>query len=239
MTTPAPMAPRGDRAAFLGRVRARLRDGIPENHVRPVVPDGAPPPVAYAADDRDAAARFRSAAAALGAVVDDVPAGEAVRFAVAACTGRAARRVVVSRDPECAGVADALRDAGIEVVDAGDVHRSAEADIGITGAAFGIALTGSLVVDSTRAGARTASLLPAVHVALLARDAILPDPGALLRSLDAHLPDGLPSNLVLITGPSRSADIELQLTVGVHGPRELVIGLLGPRTGSRTAAGAR
>ena len=108
----------------------------------------------------------------------------------------------------------------------GDIAATAGADLGITGAVCGIALTGSLIVGSGRAGARTASLLPGVHLALLPRDAILPTPGHLFRDLPATLPDGLPSNLVLITGPSRSADIEMQLTIGVHGPRHLVIGLL-------------
>jgi L-lactate dehydrogenase complex protein LldG len=86
--------------------------------------------------------------------------------------------------------------------------------------------TASTSLWGRRAGSRTASLLPPVHLALVRRDAIVATPGDLLRHLPERLPDGLPSNLVLITGPSRSADIELQLTVGVHGPRELVIGLL-------------
>jgi L-lactate dehydrogenase complex protein LldG len=220
------MTSRGDREAFLGRVRERLRDGIPENILRPVLDlGGVVPAVEYSADLTDAAAAFTAAAGALGAIVrPDIERDALIREV---CKDNDVRRAVVSNDPECEGVGALLGGLGVEVVELGDIAATADVDLGITGAAYGIALTGSLVVDSTRAGARTASLLPPVHLALLRREALLPTPGDLFRHLGERLPDGLPSNLVLITGPSRSADIELQLTVGVHGPRELIIGLLG------------
>jgi L-lactate dehydrogenase complex protein LldG len=213
-----------DRDAFLQTVRARLSDGIPHSHVRPLTPDGAPPPITYAGEDRDPVTVFKEAARSAGATVEEVD--DAAAFVTALCTDQGVRRAVVSTDPECAGVAEALERLGIAVVRIGDLEGTAVAEIGITGAVYGFALTGTLVVDSARAGGRTASLLPPLHVALLRREAILPDAGAFLRHLDETLPDGLPSNLVFVTGPSRSADIELQLTVGVHGPRDLRIGLL-------------
>lgn len=215
----------GDRETFLGRVRDRLSGGIPDNPLRPVLDlAGEVPPIAYTVDLSDLEAAFTAAAGALGAVVRSaVPRDAAIRQV---CTDHDVRRAVVSDDPECAQVPALLAGLGVEVVGLGDIAATAEADLGITGAAYGIGLTGSLVVDSTRAGARTASLLPPIHLALLRRDRLLPTPGDLFRHLDERLPDGLPSNLVFITGPSRSADIELQLTVGVHGPKALVIALL-------------
>lgn len=215
----------GDRDAFLGRVRERLHDGIPDNILRPVTDlGGVVPPIDYAVELSDPEQAFTAAAGALDAIVrSDLDRDALIREV---CAGNAVHRAVVSRDPECDGVANLLTGLGVDVVELGDVAATATADLGITGAAYGIALTGSLVVDSTRAGARTASLLPPIHLALLRRDGLLPTPGDLFRHLDERIPDGLPSNLVLITGPSRSADIELQLTVGVHGPRKLIIGLL-------------
>lgn len=97
------------------------------------------------------------------------------------------------------------------------------ADLGVTGAVCGIALTGTIVVDSSRAGGRLASLLPPLHLALLPIDAMVADAGEVLRALPARR---LPSNLVFVTGPSKSADTELVLTVGVHGPRKVVVALL-------------
>jgi L-lactate dehydrogenase complex protein LldG len=219
------MAGFGDRRAFLSRVRGRLAGGIPDNPLRPVVGAGQPVPrIRYRTDSADPVDRFVGAARAVAAeVVVGTARDDLIRRV---CGAGGVRRAVASRDPECEGVAELLRVLGVEVVAPGDTEAVAAADLGITGALYGLALTGSLVVDSQRAGTRTGSLLPPRHLALLRRDAILPDAGDLWRHLPQRLPAGLPANLVLITGPSRSADIELQLTIGVHGPWELVIGLL-------------
>jgi L-lactate dehydrogenase complex protein LldG len=132
-------------------------------------------------------------------------------------------RVALTNEPECAVVAYALggRD-DVVVVDYTDAAAIATADIGFTGARAGVARTGSIVVDAGRAGGRTVSLLPPLHDALLAAAAVVREPGDLWRSLGVPMP----SNLVQITGPSRSADIELVITLGVHGPRALWVGLV-------------
>ena len=100
----------------------------------------------------------------------------------------------------------------------------AQAKIGITGADGGLADTGSLVLLSGQGRSRIASLLPPVHVALLSKQRLHSSFIALL-SRDRNIVT-LGSNLVLITGPSRTADIEMTLTKGVHGPRELHIILI-------------
>jgi L-lactate dehydrogenase complex protein LldG len=106
------------------------------------------------------------------------------------------------------------------------VHRG-EAPVieagGVSTAIYGLADTGSVVLSSSEEP-RAQSLLPDVHVTLLREDRIL----AGLAELFAALGDDLPSALAIVTGPSRSADIEQKLAVGVHGPREVHVVLLPP-----------
>lgn len=98
--------------------------------------------------------------------------------------------------------------------------RQLEADLCISSCDFAIAETGSLVVRSRPGQERLASLIAPVYIAFVERAQIVPD---LLDVFAALIGDGtelpkLPSNLAIITGPSKTGDIELQLTTGVHGP---------------------
>lgn len=101
------------------------------------------------------------------------------------------------------------------------VHRGGGAleidGAGVSEALYGLADTGSVVLAASPAEPRARSLLPAVHVSLLAEDRILPG----LAELFDAVGDDLPSALAIVTGPSRSADIEQHLVVGVHGPGEV------------------
>ena len=102
------------------------------------------------------------------------------------------------------------------------VHWGAPPEIGGAGvsrALYGLADTGSVVLAAAGDEPRARSLLPAVHVSLLAEDRILPG----LAELFEAVGDDLPSALAIVTGPSRSADIEQYLVVGVHGPGEVHI----------------
>ena len=98
-----------------------------------------------------------------------------------------------------------------------------QAQAGITGALAGIAETGTLVLP---AGGDhqplSASLLPAIHIAVLPASRLLTSLEQVMR-----LPQvaSAPAT-VLITGPSRTADIEMTLTIGVHGPKELHVFLV-------------
>ena len=87
----------------------------------------------------------------------------------------------------------------------------------VSRAVYGIAATGSVVVVSSPEEPRSRHLLPDIHLSLLREDAIVPD----LAALFAAFHTGLPSALAVVTGPSRSADIEQRLVVGVHGPGEV------------------
>ena len=101
----------------------------------------------------------------------------------------------------------------------------ASADIGITGADFAIADTGTLVLLSGPEQPRLTSLLPPVHIAILEKETIVPNIHALFARLGKSYEnyDKLCSCISFITGPSRTADIELNLTLGVHGPGRAIV----------------
>jgi L-lactate dehydrogenase complex protein LldG len=95
----------------------------------------------------------------------------------------------------------------------------ATADIGITSVDYALAETGSFVMFSSPAEARLISLLPPAHLAIIPRSRILANLDALLATVP--LPAEQTSSMVLITGGSRTADIEQILIRGVHGPGEV------------------
>jgi|DewCreStandDraft_4_1066084.scaffolds.fasta_scaffold03820_18 L-lactate dehydrogenase complex protein LldG len=103
-------------------------------------------------------------------------------------------------------------------------ETAAAAHAGITEFDYGAAATGTLVQDASAAAQRLASTLPPVHLALLRADRIVADIGAALRQFDPVRS----AFLALVTGPSRTADIERVLTIGVHGPRRLIIVIYEP-----------
>lgn len=100
-----------------------------------------------------------------------------------------------------------------------------EADLGISAVNWALAETGTLVLLSGPGSERSASLLPPIHLAIVHVDQILWDLFALVERLK---PASLASNLVLVTGPSKTGDLELQLTTGVHGPGTLIVLLVRP-----------
>ena len=95
-------------------------------------------------------------------------------------------------------------------------------DVGVSTALFGLADTGSVVLAAAPDEPRAASLLPWTHVTRLREDRILPGLAELFEAVGAELP----SALAIVTGPSRSADIEQKLAVGVHGPGEVHVAIV-------------
>jgi L-lactate dehydrogenase complex protein LldG len=105
------------------------------------------------------------------------------------------------------------------------VHRGAAPELpeaGVSEALYGLADTGSVVLAASPEEPRARSLLPFAHVSLLREDRILPG----LEQLFEAVGGDLPSALAIVTGPSRSADIEQKLVVGVHGPGEVHVVLV-------------
>lgn len=102
-----------------------------------------------------------------------------------------------------------------------NVSRQTAADsmIGISEADWALTDTGSLVTDQTAVEQRLAATLPVIHIALIGTDRILPDKTAVFSRITPETS----RYIAFITGPSRTADIERVLTIGVHGPKRLVI----------------
>jgi L-lactate dehydrogenase complex protein LldG len=98
-------------------------------------------------------------------------------------------------------------------------QKAKEAKIGITQMDWGVANTGTLAQDSTKAAQRLASALPWIHVMLLGTDKIVAD----LPSLLTKVHPSQSNYIALITGPSKTADIERVLAIGVHGPERVLI----------------
>jgi L-lactate dehydrogenase complex protein LldG len=129
----------------------------------------------------------------------------------------------------------ALARAGV-TIEVGDLRRkgssasalrtaSEGADLGISEADAAIAETGTLVFRHRPGQGRGISLLPPVHLALLRERDLVADLGVLFAGLSSE-GHALESALTFVTGPSRTADIEMVITQGVHGPRELHLLLL-------------
>lgn len=94
-------------------------------------------------------------------------------------------------------------------------------DVGISNAQAGIAETGTLVLDSAYERHRLVSLVPPVHIAIINASAIVETLGDALALLSKD--KEISPAITFITGPSRTADIELTLTIGVHGPQALYV----------------
>jgi L-lactate dehydrogenase complex protein LldG len=134
------------------------------------------------------------------------------------------------------GLAEMLEQSGVDFIpDAGKlssdefIRKATEAAIGITGVDYALADTGTLVLISGRGRARAVSLLPPIHVALVKTVQVisgLEDLFVSLRVEKGFSNQNISSAITFITGPSRTADIELTLVVGVHGPQQLHVILL-------------
>jgi len=102
-----------------------------------------------------------------------------------------------------------------------DVKRelAADAKIGISQVDWAIANTGTIAQDAVAVDKRLVSTLPIIHIALVGTDTLVPDLAAVLKKADPRCIN----YISMITGPSRTADIERVLTIGVHGPERLIV----------------
>lgn len=231
----------GDRQAFLATARQRLAGDIFTNpvHVPPPSRPGALVPLpGYRNLDRDdLVATFADAVAhaegTCHVVEGEVP-DELLDTLVAELGDRS---VVVSAEEAAQQVGRRLARRGATVGDA-TIAGAAAAGLGVTGAVAAVAATGSLVLDSRVAGGRSASLLPAVHLCVVAVNNLVPTPADVVRGLGSAV-DALPPSMVLVTGPSRTGDIEQLLTLGAHGPTALHVVLVTDGSGRASTRGAR
>jgi L-lactate dehydrogenase complex protein LldG len=119
------------------------------------------------------------------------------------------------------GIADSLGSLGVVLVSPNaDKYDMALCDLGITEADFILPETGTLVLRSSAEKPRGVSLLPRVHLAIVRPEILRADMHQVFaEAKDSHY-------LVFITGPSRTADIELTVTLGVHGPKNLYVWMI-------------
>jgi L-lactate dehydrogenase complex protein LldG len=189
---------------------------LPEQHAIP----GAAPETSLASSmisettPQDLTARFASELEALGGHVSFCTSQELGSRLYSLLQERNIRRIQsweASFLPQ--GLLNQLQDSGIEVIYGPDPDVQA----GLTGALAGIAETGTLVLTSGPGRPLTASLLAPLHIAILRIGDIYAD---LPRAINLPEVQQSPAS-ILISGPSRTADIEMTLTIGVHGPGEL------------------
>lgn len=169
--------------------------------------------------------RFTTAATTVGATVTTIQsAAEAATYMAEQVEGEII--LPPSSSLERLGLAEELVKLDVGLIRDEFRARGAQAAAGVTGANFAIAETGSVVLESTPEATRLASTLPEKHFVLLDPTKIIADgfdAVPLLRRFHQEQPRNF---LAYLTGPSRTADIERVLTIGVHGPRELHILLL-------------
>lgn len=210
-----------ERDTFLTRVgQALLTTTLPDP---PPVPRDLPE-----LGDVDLVDLFRARVQAVNGVIHGpVTRHGAPRAVAGIATGHDAKSFMAWDDLPASGVASALQTAGLERVDH-HVPREerlehnityVDLDVGVTGADAALAESGTLVLAHGEGRPRMASLVPEIHIALL-------EVSLIERTL-AHWAHENPrlagetTNLVFVTGLSRTADIEQQLNLGVHGPRHL------------------
>ena len=94
-------------------------------------------------------------------------------------------------------------------------------DAGITSAVGAIAETGALILWPSEKEPRLMSIVPSIHIVVLKADTIH---NTLLEAMQKeNWSEKMPTNVVLVSGPSKTADIEMTLAFGVHGPKELIV----------------
>jgi L-lactate dehydrogenase complex protein LldG len=159
-----------------------------------------------------------------GHVVRHATMEDAKAWIAAKATELGARLVLRQNQPELNELAieAALPDARVVVWDEAPgperLAVAAGADIGLVVVDHAVAYTGSLVAKSSAQKGRSVSLLPTALFAIVPLDRMATRLGEVLRPLDATPREQLPAGVHFISGPSRSADIENDLTIGVHGP---------------------
>ena len=230
------------RAEFFGRIRSEMRKtpglfaATPAE--RPRSPGALAETVRRELAERwpETLQRFRLEFERVGGVFHRAPRIEEVPGLIAAIARERSARTLVTWHPAALGcdLGGPLAREGFDVraMPWGPVEDRerqalravvATADLGVTGADLAVAETGSLILRSGPGRPRSTSLLPPCHLAVFDRTKLLESLAQVGIFLEAwhEGPSAFGANVSFITGPSRTADIELTLTRGVHGPKEV------------------
>ena len=210
----------GSREAFLGRVRQAVAEGNRAGGVPPLPARGV---VGYQGAGADPVGRLRDELIAAGGqmhvVEDEAGAVSLIRLLL---EDSKAERVLLGSGTlldkldlrtRLSPAFTVLHVAALSPSE--DRQAFFDADVGVSGVDFVVAETGTIVLSTRPDQPRSLSLLVPVHIAVAWREQITPDLFDLFAAVGKA---GLPACLSLITGPSKTGDIELKLVTGVHGP---------------------
>jgi L-lactate dehydrogenase complex protein LldG len=218
------------REQMLQRIRQAVLEGNRAGS-SPTIPERGQ--IGYQGADGDLVARFRqeftTAGGRLHVVADSAATAGIVLDLV---RSHSIRHVLLGHDPvlDALRLVEPLRAAGVEILEVGTTaaeNRQVlfQAELGLSGVDYLIAETGSVVLASRPEQPRSISLLPPIHIAVAQRRQMLADLFDLFAAAGASAED-LPACLSIVTGPSKTGDIELRLVTGVHGPGELHVILI-------------
>lgn len=216
--------PGEDRETFMQRVRTALGRGHTQSPPQTPVPAVDDHLIRTARRDADPVDLFTRRAEEVGMSVRLVTSTDlAGRLAVLLDELKIKTAVIAAAKIPIGKVNAALAEANVQVLDvsgADGFDCSFDVDAGITDAQAAIAESGTLVCCADSLHGRGASLVPPIHIAIVRRGDIVSD---LLDLWDRFDSTAMPSSIALITGPSKTADIEGELVKGVHGPGTVVV----------------
>ena len=226
-----PIQPPEMRTQFLSRVRQAL------GHAETTVPGGRPVRSdavirEVSTHDPKRIARWMQYASDNGMSVQRVGPDEVPVAIQKALAEHNARRVMLN----CATwpvepLAKSLSAAGVQVhrwTDTDCAQKVFECDAAVTDCRYGLADTGSLMVWSDTGFGRSSTLTVNLHVVILPVDKIIGDLVDAMALLARDTGGNMPSNVVIINGPSKTSDIEMNLVTGVHGPKFLSVMVVDP-----------
>jgi L-lactate dehydrogenase complex protein LldG len=214
------------REQILADVRRALTQSHAPHPERPAPPTTATaPPI-----DLDPVSLFRERLEALGGHYHEGDGAAAVAELIAGLGG-ADGAVWVANDSAGRWQADAIARAvtagGRRAVRGLDQGVAADGiAVGVTGAMLAIADTGTVALSAGPGAGRLPGVLPPIHCVVITRDQIVLDLEAAMPRIGDRLGAGLTSGVILVSGPSKTGDIEGRLVVGVHGPGEVHVMLL-------------
>lgn len=224
------------RETILARIREALRAPAARHH--------APVPAAAAGDETAAppSRDFTGLLPRVGRAFEDwvaafAAASKELRTEFVLCESEAQARTELIRLRDAAGwqrlaahrgrrvapLAAALDRPVLWTDDGYDKSALEVCDAGLTECDVLVAQTGTVVVTSASAGGRALNVLPPHHVVLAGREQLVPDLPTAFRRLQEKYGANHPSMISLITGPSRTGDIERILVLGAHGPKRLTV----------------
>lgn len=215
---------RADQAQFIGHISNQL--GRPRPEKPPAHPYRGAPDfwLNFDLPINERAELFINNWRAVGGTAERLPDLEAAKaYIVQTAHTMQAKRLLRQDQPELSALQleAALPEAQFTVWNEGDADMksaAADADIGVGFVDYAVAATGSIVIKSAAHAGRSVSLLPTAYIAIIPIAHLYTRLGEVMKQLRAPHVKEMPAGVHFISGPSRSADIENDLTIGVHGP---------------------